>query len=204
MGAYKYLQEIWRKKQSDVMRYLFRVRTWEYRQLPAIHRAPRPTRPEKARKLGYKAINGICVYRVRIRKGDRKRQVRKGITYGKPKHQGIRSMKSTLSLKAVAEKRVGKKLGGLRVMNSYWVGQDGTYKYFEVILVDPMSTHIRNDYRYNWICKRSQKHRECRGVTLAGRKSRGLLNKGRGTEHIRPSKTAAWKRRKSISLRRFR
>jgi large subunit ribosomal protein L15e len=31
MGAYKYLEELWRKKQSDVLRFLMRVRTWEYR-----------------------------------------------------------------------------------------------------------------------------------------------------------------------------
>ena len=58
MGAYKYMQEIWRKKQSDVMRYLLRIRTWHYRQLNRIHRCPRPTRPEKARRLGYRAKQG--------------------------------------------------------------------------------------------------------------------------------------------------
>ena len=65
MGAYKYLEELWRKKQSDVMRFLLRVRAWEYRQLPAVHRASRPTRPDKARKLGYKAKQGYVVYRGR-------------------------------------------------------------------------------------------------------------------------------------------
>jgi hypothetical protein len=30
-GAYKYLEELWRKKQSDVLRFLLRVRVWEYR-----------------------------------------------------------------------------------------------------------------------------------------------------------------------------
>ncbi|RWS18470.1 60S ribosomal protein L15-like protein, partial [Leptotrombidium deliense] len=54
MGAYKYMQEIWRKKQSDVMQFLLRMRTWEYRQQNTIVRASRPTRPEKARRLGYK------------------------------------------------------------------------------------------------------------------------------------------------------
>ena len=58
MGAYKYLQEIYRKKQSDVMRFIFRIRTWHYRQLAAIHRAPTSTRPEKARRVGYKAKAG--------------------------------------------------------------------------------------------------------------------------------------------------
>ncbi len=52
MGAYKYLEELWRKKQSDVMRFLLRIRAWEYRQLPKIHRVTHPTRPEKARRLG--------------------------------------------------------------------------------------------------------------------------------------------------------
>lgn len=58
MGAYKYLQELYRKKQSDVMRFVFRIRTWQYRQLAAVHRAPKPTRPEKARRVGYKAKAG--------------------------------------------------------------------------------------------------------------------------------------------------
>ena len=58
MGAYKYMQELWRKKQSDVMRYLLRVRMWQYRQLNKIHRCVRPTRPEKARRLGYRAKQG--------------------------------------------------------------------------------------------------------------------------------------------------
>lgn len=58
MGASKYIQEIWRKKQSDVMRFLLRVRTWQYRQLSSVHRIPRPTRPEKARRLGYRAKQG--------------------------------------------------------------------------------------------------------------------------------------------------
>lgn len=40
-GAYKYLQELWRKKQSDVLRFLLRVRAWEYRQLPGIVRVTR-------------------------------------------------------------------------------------------------------------------------------------------------------------------
>lgn len=54
-GAYKYVSELWRKKQSDVMRFLQRVRCWEYRQQPSIVRLTRPTRPDKARRLGYKA-----------------------------------------------------------------------------------------------------------------------------------------------------
>jgi ribosomal protein L15E len=54
-GAYKYLEELWRKKQSDVLSFLLSVRCWEFRQLPGIVRVTRPSRPDKARRLGYKA-----------------------------------------------------------------------------------------------------------------------------------------------------
>ena len=47
----------------------------------------------------------------------------------------------------MTEERVGRKIGSLRVLNSYWVGEDSTYKYFEVIMVDPAHTAIRRDPR---------------------------------------------------------
>ena len=172
MGAYKYLEEIWKKKQSDLMRFVLRMRTWEYRQLPAIHRCSRPSRPEKARKMGYKAKQGFVVYRVRIRRGGRKKPVRKGIINGKPKSQGVIGLKMKKSLRAVAEQRVGKKLGNLRVLNSYWVGQDSTFKFYEVILVDPSHKAIRRDPKINWIARPVMKRRDERGLTSAGKKSK--------------------------------
>jgi hypothetical protein len=33
-------------------------RCWQYRQLTKVHRCPRSTRPDKARRLGYKAKQG--------------------------------------------------------------------------------------------------------------------------------------------------
>ena len=54
----------------------------QLRQLNVIHRASRPTRPDKARRLGYKAKQGYVIYRVRVRRGGRKRPVPKGATYG--------------------------------------------------------------------------------------------------------------------------
>eukprot|EP01029_Cantina_marsupialis_P024023 TRINITY_DN608093_c0_g1_i1.p1 TRINITY_DN608093_c0_g1~~TRINITY_DN608093_c0_g1_i1.p1 ORF type:complete len:214 (-),score=13.58 TRINITY_DN608093_c0_g1_i1:220-840(-) len=205
MGAYKYLEELWRKKQSDVMRFLLRVRAWEYRQTNKIVRLTRPTRPEKARALGYKAKQGYVVYRAAVRRGGRKRPNSKGIVYGKPKHQGITGLKSNRNLQSVAEERVGRRCGNLRVLNSYWVNQDSTFKYFEVILVDPMHTVIRNDSRINWICKAVHKHRECRGLTSAGRKYRGLRNKGHGVGHmIGGSVRAHWKKTNTTKMLRYR
>ena len=78
MGAYKYIGELYKKKQSDVLRFLLRVRCWEYRQLNVIHRASRPSRPDKARRLGYKAKQGYVIYRIRVRRGNRKKPVPKG------------------------------------------------------------------------------------------------------------------------------
>ena len=105
MGAYKYLQELWRKKQSDLLRFLLRVRCWQYRQLTAVHRTTRPTRPDKARSLGYKAKQGYVIYRVRIRRGGRKRKVHKGHQMGKPTNQGVSQLKFQRSLRSVAEVR---------------------------------------------------------------------------------------------------
>ncbi len=202
-GAYKYLEELWKKKQSDVMRFLLRIRTWEYRQLPGIVRLTRPSRPEKARKLGYKAKQGYVIYRSRVRRGGRKRPARRGIVCGKPSSQGIR-LKFKRNIRSVAEERVGRKCGSLRVLNSYWVGQDATYKYYEVILVDPFHAAIRNDPRINWIARPVMKHRELRGLTSAGRKHRGLRGRGHLNHRMRPSRRAFWKRVNTISLRRFR
>ena len=110
MGAYKYLEELWRKKQSDLLRFLLRVRCWQYRQLTAVHRAVRPTRPDKARRLGYKAKQGYVIYRVRVRRGGRKRKVPAGHKRGKPTNQGVTQLKFQRSLRSVAEVRL---LGGV-------------------------------------------------------------------------------------------
>lgn len=63
------------------------------------------------------------VYRVAVRRGGRKRPNPKGIVYGKPKNQGINQLKWVRNLKSKAEERAGRKLGGLRVLNSYWINQ---------------------------------------------------------------------------------
>merc|ERR1719240_936114 len=109
----------------------------------------------------------------------------------------------TRSLRSVAEERAGRRLGGLRVLNSYWVAQDARHKWYEIIMVDPFHRAIRNDPRMNWICKPVMKHRELRGLTAAGRKSRGLLKKGTKATKLRPSVRAAYRKHSLMRLRRF-
>jgi large subunit ribosomal protein L15e len=204
MGAYKYVEELYKKKQSDVLRFILRIRCWEYRQLDVIHRASRPSRPDKARRLGYKAKQGCVIYRIRVRRGGRKRQVRKGAVNGKPAGHGVNKLKPTRNLQSVAEERVGRRCPNLRVLNSYWVNQDAVYKYYEVILVDPSHKAIRRDPRMNWICKPTMKHRELRGLTSAGKKSRGLGKGHKFAKTIGGSARASWKRRNTLSLLRYR
>ena len=71
-----------------------------------------------------------------MRRGGRKRPVAKGCPYGKPKTSGpVNQQKPERNLQSIAEERVGRRLKGLRVLNSYWVGQDSTYKYYEVMAI---------------------------------------------------------------------
>lgn len=63
------------------------------------------------------------IYRVRVRRGGRKRPVPKGIVYGKPTNQGVTQLKFQRSKRSVAEERAGRKLGGLKVLNSYWINE---------------------------------------------------------------------------------
>ena len=52
-----------------------------------------------------------------MKRGGRKRPVSKGICYGKPKTAGVNELKFQRSIQSVAEERVGRACGGLRVMN---------------------------------------------------------------------------------------
>ena len=99
---------------------------------------------------------------------------------------------------------MGRHCKGLRVLNSYWVAQDSTYKFFEVILVDPFHKTIRQDPAIQWICKPTAKHREMRGLTSASRKSRGLGKGHKFTHTIGGSRRACWKRHNLTQMRRKR
>lgn len=130
--------------------------------------------------------------------------MKKGIQYGKPTNQGVTELKYARNKRAVAEERAGRRCGNLRVLNSYWVNEDASYKYFEVVLVDPSHPVIRNDPRINWITRSTMKHRELRGLTSAGRKHRGLHVRGHRANKVRPSRHNVWKRHNTLRLLRYR
>ena len=84
------------------------------------------------------------------------------------------------------------------------MAQDSTFKFYEVILIDPFHKAIRRNPDTQWITKPVQKHREMRGLTSAGRKSRGLGKGPRFAKTIGGSRTKNWKRRNTFVVRRKR
>lgn len=73
------------------------------------------------------------------------------LNIGKPTNMGVNQLKYQRALRSTAEERVGRQCADLRVLNSYWINQDSTYKFYEVICVDPQHKAIRRDPRINWI-----------------------------------------------------
>ena len=80
----------------------------------------------------------------------------------------------------------------------------GSAGLLQIIMVDPAHNAIRKDPRINWLCDSSMKHREMRGLTSAGKHSRGLRNKGVGSHKCRPSRRGTWKKNNSTVIRRYR
>jgi large subunit ribosomal protein L15e len=177
----KYIREIWKKPKENK---LYKGKLIDFRKQETITKIDKPTRIDRARALGYKAKQGFVIVRVKIKKGTR---VRKRITKGrKPSKLGTR-IPAKKSKQVISEERVAKKFPNLEVLNSYWIGEDGKSKWYEVILVDKNHPQIKNDKDINWILSRKNKGRVFRGLTSAGKKSRGLGKKGKGAEKIRPS-----------------
>ena len=185
MGMYKYIREAWKNPGKSYVGDLLKVRMIKWRREPVVTRVERPTRLDRARSLGYQAKQGYVIVRVRVRKGGRKRPRWKGGR--KPSKMGMVKYSPKKSLQWIAEEKAARKFPNLEVLNSYWVGEDGMYRWFEVILVDPHHPVIKADPKINWIAGKAHKGRVFRGLTSAGRKSRGLRNKGKGAEKVRPS-----------------
>ncbi|HDI07434.1 MAG TPA: 50S ribosomal protein L15e [Candidatus Bathyarchaeota archaeon] len=187
--AYKYIAEAWANPEKSYIKELLRRRLVAWRKQKAVTRVEKPTRLDRARKLGYRAKQGFIIVRVRVRRGGlRKTRPRSG---RRPKRMGVKKYKPAKSLRLIAEERAARKFPNLEVLNSYWVGEDGRHKWFEVIMVDPHHPAVLSDPKINWICQSQHKGRVFRGLTSAGKKVRGLRRKGRGAEKMRPSRKAA-------------
>jgi large subunit ribosomal protein L15e len=165
-NMYRAIEEQWKNKN------LLKQRLIQWRRQHTVERIDKPTRLDRARAVGYKAKQGYIMAGVKVGKGARRRRAyrRKG---RKPSKYGLVKFRPK-SLQWIAEDRAQRRFSNLVVLNSYFAGEDGTHKYFEVVLVDPSHPVIINDQKINWICKEANKRRTFHGMTAAGKRARGL------------------------------
>jgi len=185
-NMYHYMGEAWKDPSSDTMRSLMWQRLVDWRKEGTFVRVDKPLRLDRARALGYKAKPGFVIVRARVRKGGlRKHRIKKG---RRPKRKGILKITMRKNIQRIAEERTSKHYPNLEVLASYWVGEDGRHKWFEVMMVDPHNPVIMSDPKLNWICSSKHGDRAVRGLTPAGKKGRGLVRtRGMGAEKNRPS-----------------
>lgn len=171
------MQRDTKKLKREERRKILQKRRSEWKKEATVERIKNPSKPERARELGYKAKQGVVMARVRVRRGGRrKRRPNKG---RRPKRMGVSKITPEKSIQAIAEERVARKFPNLEVLNSYKIGADGKYHYFEAILVDPNHPSIQNDPDLEWISNSSQTGRTHRGLTSAAKSSQGAEKKGK-------------------------
>jgi len=193
-GLYGHIRDAWKVPDDSYVGELQWNRMIEWRKQETFIRVDHPTRLDRARTLGYKAKQGYVVVRTRVRRGSlNKPTIRKG---RRAKRRGRAKITMSKSIQRIAEERTGAKYPNLEVLNSYWVGEDGRHKYYEVIMVDPHHPVIIADPKINWICDSVHTSRVERGLTSAGKRGRGMHKKGKGTEKVRPSRRSHGKRSK--------
>ncbi|TQS78501.1 MAG: 50S ribosomal protein L15e [Candidatus Methanarcanum hacksteinii] len=191
---YSYIADAWKNPSESYLKELNKERRIAWRREENFVRIDKPTRLDKARNVGYKAKQGYVLVRGRVRKGSfGKRKIKAG---RRAKRKGILQITVGKSMQRIAEERAQKRFPNLEVLNSYWVGANGQYEWYEIILVDPAHPVIQADPKINWICYNTQKGRVYRGKTSAGQKGRGMRVKGKGAEKVRPSIRANGRRAK--------
>ena len=120
-----------------------RQRAVIWRNQNAITRVEKPSRIARARRLGYKAKQGIIVVRMRVGTGGMRKQRPRGGR--RPKHLGVTKIKADVSMKQVAERRVLERYPNMKLLGSYFLYKDGMHYWFEVVLADPSHPRIAKD-----------------------------------------------------------
>jgi large subunit ribosomal protein L15e len=181
MGLYKYVKENWKNQNHDFVQTQ-RKRLVEWRAQHSTIRIDRPTRIDRARSLGYRAKQGVILVRQRVERGGRQRP---SIRSGRRTAHSYQRKNLSKNYQQIAEERANESFANCEVLNSYFVGQDAIYEWYEVIMLDRNHPAVLADPQYKNVV--ASTGRAYRGLTSAARKSRGLRNKGVGAEKIRPS-----------------
>ncbi|MCL4381396.1 50S ribosomal protein L15e [Candidatus Marsarchaeota archaeon] len=169
MGAYKEIRDTFiREYKEKPVEYKNRIVKW--RSEPPIERIDKPTNIPRARKLGYKAKEGIIMARVKVKGGGKKRATVGG---GRKPSKSGRYFTRAKSLQSIAEERASKKFSNCEVLNSYFVGKAGSDSFYEIIMLERDNAAIQNDLTYSNVI--GKKGRAFRALTKSGRKHRGLM-----------------------------
>lgn len=139
---YRYVGQTWRKMWKTNADEL-RAKAVIWRTEPTFKRIEKPSRLDRARRLGYKAKQGIVVIRTRVGRGGMRKQ--RPTAGRRPKHLGVVHIKQSDNMRKVAERRVNEKYPNLEVMGSYYLHKDGRNIWYEVILADAAHPAISKD-----------------------------------------------------------
>jgi large subunit ribosomal protein L15e len=183
MGYLKYVKQLWKQPKKNLGE-AYRLRLVQWRRENAIERVENPTRPDRARALGYKSKQGFVIVRSRVVRGGKKNP---SIHKGRDGGDLSTKISQSKNYQWIAEEKAQRRYPNLEVINSYWVGKDEKYAWYEVILVDVYHPQILADKDISWVVSNKHTRRVHRGLTSAGKRSRGLQSKGMGSEKARPS-----------------
>ena len=130
--------KLWKENSPEL-----RDRVVSWRKQDAVTRIEKPSRILRARRLGYKAKQGIIVIRMRVGTGGMRK---KRPTGGRrPKHLGVTRIKAAVNMKQVADRRVLERYPNMALLGSYFIYKDGMHYWYEVILADPSHKRIVKD-----------------------------------------------------------
>ncbi len=185
IGTAQEVREEWKSLKKSEIYDIQKKRMVEWRHGLSVVRLDHPTRLDRARALGYRAKTGYIIVRSRVRRGGSNRE--KIMGGRRPRRMAYSHLTRKKSIQSIAEERAAVKYPNTEVLNSYYVGEDGYYKYYEVILVDKNQPAILKDPHISWIAEPQNTGRVFRGLTSAGYKVRGLRTGRTGSSKSRPS-----------------
>ncbi len=169
----KTMAKIFAKKEDANYNYreTYKQRLMDFRKFEStVTKMESPINVVRAKALGYKAKKGIFTAVVRVHRGG-------GLFIPehngrRPKRMGFKKLTRNISVQRIAELRASTKHPNCEVINSYFVGEDGKHKYYEVILASKNQPELVKDKKYTNML--ATKGRAERGLTSAGKKTRGL------------------------------
>ena len=141
-SMYKYVAETWQKALRDKDPSV-KGRLVAWRRGPRVVRLEHPARLDRARKVGYKAKQGFVVVRVRISRGGIR--IKRPVAGRRSKHLGVLRIKGQLPEAGVVAGRIKERYPNMKVLGSYFLMEDGMYRWFEAVLVDTNHPSVKAD-----------------------------------------------------------